>query len=218
MDREQKILVEEKEFSNLYEDMAKEFLTSLKFDNSVSDNNNQLLFLSCFENSLSYFADEIYENFKNDIDPIDKFNNLNKWRELSKIKIFSNIISEEIENNGFINQINDSKKNRFILTKVVEFTADVAKYFCRGEVSYKPLQILNHDSCADTLESLGYYEKISELLRLSIPFLQEIMLSYKANVIVDRRNVVLSNPMIDITEKAIKLIDDNLGDGAKSLN
>ncbi len=109
MDREQKILVEEKEFSNLYEDMAKEFLTSLKFDNSVSDNNNQLLFLSCFENSLSYFADEIYENFKNDIDPIDKFNNLNKWRELSKIKIFSNIISEEIENNGFINQINDSK-------------------------------------------------------------------------------------------------------------
>jgi len=109
VDREQKILVEEKEFSNLYEDMAKEFLTSLKFDNSVSDNNNQLLFLSCFENSLSYFADEIYENFKNDIDPIDKFNNLNKWRELSKIKIFSNIISEEIENNGFINQINDSK-------------------------------------------------------------------------------------------------------------
>ena len=101
--------MEEKELSNLYEDIAREFLTSLKFDNSASDNNNQLLFLSCFENSLSYFADEVYENFKNDIDPIDKFNNLNKWRELSKIKIFSNIISEEIENNGFINQINDSK-------------------------------------------------------------------------------------------------------------
>jgi len=101
--------VEEKELSNLYEDIAREFLTSLKFDNSASDNNNQLLFLSCFENSLSYFADEIYENFKNDLDSIDKFNNLNKWKELSKIKIFSNIISEEIENNGFINQINDSK-------------------------------------------------------------------------------------------------------------
>ena len=101
--------MEEKEFSNLYEDMAKEFLTSLKFDNSVSDNNNQLLFLSCFENSLSYFADEIYENFKNDLDSIDKFNNLNKWKELSKIKIFSNIISEEIKDTGFINQVNDSK-------------------------------------------------------------------------------------------------------------
>ena len=82
----------EKELSNLYEDIAREFLTSLKFDNSVSDNNNQLLFLSCFENSLSYFADEIYENFKNDLDSIDKFNNLNKWKELSKIKIFSNIL------------------------------------------------------------------------------------------------------------------------------
>jgi len=101
--------VEEKELSNLYEDIAREFLTSLKFDNSASDNNNQLLFLSCFENSLSYFADEIYENFKNDLDSIDKFNNLNKWKELSKIKIFSNIISEEIKNTGFINQVNDSK-------------------------------------------------------------------------------------------------------------
>ena len=39
------------------------------------------------------------------------------------------------------------------------------------------------------------------------------MLSYKATVIVDRRNIVLSNPMIDITEKAIELINDNLGDG-----
>ena len=99
----------EKELSNLYEDIAREFLTSLKFDNSASDNNNQLLFLSCFENSLSYFADEIYENFKNDLDSIDKFNNLNKWKELSKIKIFSNIISEEIKDTGFINQVNDSK-------------------------------------------------------------------------------------------------------------
>ncbi len=101
--------MEEKELSNLYEDIAREFLTSLKFDNSASDNNNQLLFLSCFENSLSYFADEIYENFKNDLDSIDKFNNLNKWKELSKIKIFSNIISEEIKDTGFINQVNDSK-------------------------------------------------------------------------------------------------------------
>ena len=56
-------------------------------------------------------------------------------------------------------------------------------------------------------------ENISELLKLSVPFLQEIMLSYKASVIVDRRNIVLSNPMIDITEKAIELINDNLGDG-----
>ncbi len=61
-------------------------------------------------------------------------------------------------------------------------------------------------------------ENISDLLKLSVPLLQEIMLSYNATVIVDRRNIVLSNPMIDITEKAIELINDNLGDGSKSSN
>ena len=59
-------------------------------------------------------------------------------------------------------------------------------------------------------------ESISELLKLSVPYLKEIMLSYKASIIVDRRNIVLSNPMIDITEQAIQLINDNLGDGQKN--
>ena len=59
-------------------------------------------------------------------------------------------------------------------------------------------------------------ESISELLKLSVPYLQEIMLSYQASIIVDRRNIVLSNPMIDITEQAIQLINDNLGDGRKN--
>ena len=59
-------------------------------------------------------------------------------------------------------------------------------------------------------------ESISELLKLSVPYLQEIMLSYQASIIVDRRNIVLSNPMTDITEQAIQLINDNLGDGRKN--
>ncbi len=59
-------------------------------------------------------------------------------------------------------------------------------------------------------------ENINNLLQLSVPFLQEIMLSYKASIIIDRRNIVLSNPMNDITEKAIELIDDKLGDGTKN--
>ena len=59
-------------------------------------------------------------------------------------------------------------------------------------------------------------ESISELLKLSVPYLQEIMLSYQASIIVDRRNIVLSNPMTDITEQAIQLINDNLGDGQKN--
>ena len=59
-------------------------------------------------------------------------------------------------------------------------------------------------------------ENINKLLQLSVPFLQEIMLSYKASVIIDRRNIVLSNPMVDITDKAIELINDKLGDGTKN--
>ena len=59
-------------------------------------------------------------------------------------------------------------------------------------------------------------ENINKLLQLSVPFLQEIMLNYKASVIIDRRNIVLSNPMVDITEKAIELINDKLGDGTKN--
>ena len=59
-------------------------------------------------------------------------------------------------------------------------------------------------------------ENINKLLKLSVPFLQEIMLSYKATVIVDRRNIVLSNPMFDITEQAIKLINEKLGDGTEN--
>ncbi len=59
-------------------------------------------------------------------------------------------------------------------------------------------------------------ENINELLKLSVPILQEIMLSNNATIIVDRRNVVLSNPMIDITEKAIGLINNYLGDGTKN--
>jgi len=59
-------------------------------------------------------------------------------------------------------------------------------------------------------------ESISELLKLSVPYLQEIMLSYQASIIVDRRNIVLSNPVTDVTEQAIQLINDNLGDGRKN--
>ena len=59
-------------------------------------------------------------------------------------------------------------------------------------------------------------ENINKLLQLSVPFLQEIMVSYKASVIIDRRNIVLSNPVVDITEKAIELINDKLGDGTKN--
>lgn len=58
------------------------------------------------------------------------------------------------------NQIIESYKNKVILEKVVQFTIKVAKYFTTNEVSYKPLEILNHKHKADTLSNLGYYEML----------------------------------------------------------
>ena len=109
--RNKKIVVNEKELSNLYQDLSKDILKKLKFDQSVEDNQNQLLFLTCCEKSLTYFADEVFSYFKNDIEDINTLNFLYKWRELSEISTISNIIVNEIGQNGFINQINLFKSN-----------------------------------------------------------------------------------------------------------
>lgn len=63
------------------------------------------------------------------------------------------------------NQLVDSQKNKIILEKVVQFTIKVAKYFARGNASYKPLQILTHKHKADTLENLDYYKAIETAFR-----------------------------------------------------
>ena len=69
-----KELVKEKELSNLYIDLSEEILKNLVFDSSPQDNQNQLLFLNCIENSISYFADDIYKSFESDIDSIEDLN------------------------------------------------------------------------------------------------------------------------------------------------
>ena len=109
--RNKKIAVNEKELSNLYQDLSQDILKKLKFDQSVEDNHNQLLFLTCCEKSLTYFADEVFSYFKNDIKDINTLNFFYKWRELSEISTISNIIVNEIGQNGFINQINLFKSN-----------------------------------------------------------------------------------------------------------
>lgn len=63
------------------------------------------------------------------------------------------------------NQVNNSRKNKFILTKIVDFTIEVAKYYTNDIVSYKPLEILNHEHKADTLDNLGYYDLVKEAIR-----------------------------------------------------
>ena len=101
----------EKELSNLYQDLSQDILKKLTFDQSVEDNQNQLLFLTCCEKSLTYFADEVRSYFKNDLKDFNTLNFFYKWRELSEISTISNIIVNEIGQNGFINQINLFKSN-----------------------------------------------------------------------------------------------------------
>ena len=109
--RNKKIVVNEKELSNLYQDLSQDILKKLTFDQSVEDNQNQLLFLTCCEKSLTYFADEVRSYFKNDLKDFNTLSFFYKWRELSEISTISNIIVNEIGQNGFINQINLSKSN-----------------------------------------------------------------------------------------------------------
>ena len=109
--RNKKIVVNEKELSNLYQDLSQDILKKLTFDQSVEDNQNQLLFLTCCEKSLTYFADEVRSYFKNDLKDFNTLNFFYKWRELSEIRTISNIIVNEIGQNGFINQINLFKSN-----------------------------------------------------------------------------------------------------------
>ena len=109
--RNKKIVVNEKELSNLYQDLSQDILKKLTFDQSVEDNQNQLLFLTCCEKSLTYFADEVCSYFKNDLKDFNTLNFFHKWRELSEISTISNIIVNEIGQNGFINQINLFKSN-----------------------------------------------------------------------------------------------------------
>ena len=111
MARNKKIVVNEKELSNLYQDLSLDILKKLTFDQTVEDNLNQLLFLTCCEKSLTYFADEVRSYFKNDLKDFNTLNFFYKWRELSEISTISNIIVNEIGQNGFINQINLFKSN-----------------------------------------------------------------------------------------------------------
>ena len=104
-----KELMREKELSNLYIDLSEEILKKLVFDSSPQDNQNQLLFLNCIENSISYFADDIYKSFESDINSIEDLNFKFKLIQLSNSEVLKNIILKEIEPSGFIYQLENSK-------------------------------------------------------------------------------------------------------------
>ena len=124
---------------------------------------------------------------------------------------FENAQNELIENNTIIQNNLEAEEQSLVelrKTLVADEFLKLAKDFDERANSIRKERAELENTLFEKRD-----ENISELLKLSVPFLQEIMLSFKASVIVDRRNIVLSNPMIDITEKAIELINDNLGDG-----
>ena len=135
-----------RELSNLYLDISEEILKKLTQDN----NNNKLLFLMSIENSLSHLADDIFDNFKNDLESIGNLNYKYKWNELSNLKALRNIITKELDSNGLINLIETSKsiffrkddKNLIITTEINDlkkFNLILDKYKAFKELLRKTL-------------------------------------------------------------------------------
>ena len=110
MESKLKKLVEFKELSNLYIDLSEDILKNLIFDSSIKDKQNQLLFINCIENSISSLADHIHASFSNQRESINHLNFKYKWVELSKLETIKNIIQKELDNDGMIEMIEDSKK------------------------------------------------------------------------------------------------------------
>ena len=110
MESKLKKLVEFKELSNLYIDLSEDILKNLIFDLSIKDKQNQLLFINCIENSISSLADHIHTSFSNQIESINHLNFKYKWVELSKLETIKNVIQKELDNDGMIEMIEDSKK------------------------------------------------------------------------------------------------------------
>lgn len=74
------------------------------------------------------------------------------------------IVHGTFELNSSRNEINDSKKNRYILKELVHLIIDTAKELTKQEVSYKAIEMLSFTSKNNVLESLGFYEAIDEAI------------------------------------------------------
>lgn len=101
--------MEYKELSNLYIDLSEEILKDINFDSSSKDNQNQLLFISCIENSLDCDANHIYEIFKNDLESIEELNFKSKWKRLMSVRTIENIVCSEFDEDGLMSLLQDSK-------------------------------------------------------------------------------------------------------------
>ncbi len=109
--------MQNRELSNLYEDIAEDILGALVFDSSNEDNVNQLLFFSMLENAVSCLADDIIDSLKASNIEISNLNSVHKWISLKQFQSLKNIIEQEFKDDGFFYLFEDAKNKLF---KVVE--------------------------------------------------------------------------------------------------
>ncbi len=113
MGSESKVLVQNRELSNLYEDIAEDILNNLVFDASNVDYVNQLLFVSMMENAISYLADDVFDSFNKSETEISNLNSIHKWISLKQFKFLENLIEQEFKDDGLFYIIKDAKSKLF---------------------------------------------------------------------------------------------------------
>lgn len=113
MGSESKVLVQNRELSNLYEDIAEDILNNLVFDASNVDYVNQLLFVSMMENAISYLADDVFDSFNKSETEISNLNSIHKWISLKQFKFLENLIEQEFKDDGLFCLIKDAKSKLF---------------------------------------------------------------------------------------------------------
>ena len=111
MGSESKVLVQNRELSNLYEDIAEDILNNLVFDASNEDHVNQLLFVSMMENAISYLADDVFDSFNKSETEISNLNSIHKWISLKQFKFLENLIEQEFKDDGLFYLLRMQKVN-----------------------------------------------------------------------------------------------------------
>ena len=105
--------MQNRELSNLYEDIAEDILNNLVFDASNEDHVNQLLFVSMMENAISYLADDVFDSFNKSETEISNLNSIHKWISLKQFKFLENLIEQEFKDDGLFYLIKDAKSKLF---------------------------------------------------------------------------------------------------------
>ena len=105
--------MQNRELSNLYEDIAEDILNNLVFDSSNVDYVNQLLFVSMMENAISYLADDVFDSFNKSETEIINLNSIHKWISLKQFKFLENLIEQEFKDDGLFYIIKDAKSKLF---------------------------------------------------------------------------------------------------------